>query len=312
MPQILTQTRRSLLAGAMVLSASAAAAQDKTTQPIEGKKGATILGPRDPTRENENRDFMQPPDTDHGALPNLRYSFSDTHIKMRDGGWSREVTARELPAAKTIAGVNMRLTAGGVRELHWHKEAEWAFMLAGKARITAVDNDGHNFVDDVEPGDLWYFPSGIPHSIQGLQPDGAEFLLAFPNGSFSEDSTFSITDMFAHLPKDALAKNFGTNQAAFAHIPKQERFIFEAPLPPALPADTVGSAQGRVPLDMKFKLMAQTPTLASGGTVRIADMRNFVISSDIAAALVEVEPGRMREIHWHPNADEWQFYIAGK
>jgi oxalate decarboxylase len=136
--------------------------------------------------------------------------------------------------------------------------------------------------------------------------------LAFPNGSFSEDSTFSITDMFAHLPKDALAKNFGTNQAAFDHIPKQERFIFEAPLPPDLQADTVGSAQGRVPLDMKFKLMAQTPTLAPGDTVRIADMRNFVISSDIAAALVEIEPGRIREIHWHPNADEWQFYIAGK
>ena len=235
MPQA---SRRTLLAGAMVVAATAtAAAGDKATQPIEGKKGATVLGPRDPTRANENPNFFQPPATDHGALPNLRYSFADTHIKMREGGWSREVTARELPAAKTIAGVNMRLAAGGVRELHWHKEAEWAFMLAGKARITAVDNDGHNFVADVEPGDLWYFPSGIPHSIQGLQPDGAEFLLAFPNGSFSEDSTFAITDLFAHLPKEVLAKNFGTNQAAFDHIPKEERFIFEAPLPPSLQDD---------------------------------------------------------------------------
>ena len=177
-------SRRTLLAGAMVLGATAvAAAQDKTARPL-GNKGATILGPRDPVRENENPDFVQPPDTDHGAIPNLRYSFSDTHIKTRDGGWSREITARELPAAKTIAGVNMRLEPGGVRELHWHKEAEWSFMLAGKARITAVDNDGHNFVADVEAGDLWYFPSGIPHSIQGLEPEGAEFVLAFPNGSF--------------------------------------------------------------------------------------------------------------------------------
>ncbi len=296
----------------MVLGATAvAAAQDKTARPL-GNKGATILGPRDPVRENENPDFVQPPDTDHGAIPNLRYSFSDTHIKTRDGGWSREITARELPAAKTIAGVNMRLEPGGVRELHWHKEAEWSFMLAGKARITAVDNDGHNFVADVEAGDLWYFPSGIPHSIQGLEPEGAEFVLAFPNGSFSEDSTFSITDMFAHMPKDALAKNFGTNRTAFDHIPKEERFIFKAPLPPALQADTVGSAQGHVPLNMKFRLLAETPVRAPGGTVRIADMRNFVISSDIAAALVEVEPGHIREIYWHPNADEWQFYIAGK
>jgi oxalate decarboxylase len=296
----------------MVLGATAAAAQDKTPQPIVGKKGAPILGPRDPARESEQPDFLRPPATDHGTIPNLRYSFSDTHMKMREGGWSREVTERELPVAKTIAGVNMRLTAGGVRELHWHKEAEWAFVLAGKARITAVDNDGHNFVADVQQGDLWYFPSGIPHSIQGLQPDGTEFLLAFPNGAFSEDSTFSITDMFAHMPREALAKNFGAPKTAFDQIPKQERFIFQAPLPPALEADTVGSAQGKVPLDMRFRLMAEPPTRAPGGTVRIADMRNFVISSDIAAALVEVEPGHMREIHWHPNADEWQFYVAGK
>jgi oxalate decarboxylase family bicupin protein len=141
---------------------------------------------------------VRPPATDNGSVPNLRFAFSDTHVKMREGGWSREVTQRELPVATTIAGVNMRLTAGGVRELHWHKEAEWSFMIAGKARITAADNDGHNFIADVAAGDLWYFPPGIPHSIQGLQPDGCEFLLAFPSGDFSEDSTFAITDLFAH------------------------------------------------------------------------------------------------------------------
>jgi oxalate decarboxylase/phosphoglucose isomerase-like protein (cupin superfamily) len=60
----------------------------------------------------------------------------------------------------------MRLKTGGVRELHWHKQAEWSIMLAGNARITAVDNDGKNFIADVAEGDLWYFPAGIPHSVQ--------------------------------------------------------------------------------------------------------------------------------------------------
>ena len=50
----------------MLGATAAAAAQDKTAQPIERKKGATILGPRDPAREIENPDFLQPPDTDHG------------------------------------------------------------------------------------------------------------------------------------------------------------------------------------------------------------------------------------------------------
>ena len=114
------------------------------------------------------------------------------------------------------------------------------------------------------------------------------------------------------MPKKVLAKNLGIDPKAFDNIPKAEKFIFPAPVPPDLQADTVGSAQGKVPLNMAFRLMQQEPTRAPGGTVRIADARNFVISTDVSAALVEVNPGHMREIHWHPLADEWQYYIAGK
>ena len=305
-------TRRSLLAGAALVGLTTAAAAQSSNNPIEGNLGGTILGPHNGSREEQNPDILRPPSTDHGGLPNLKFSFADAHVKMKEGGWSREVTQTELPVATTIAGVNMRLNAGGVRELHWHKQAEWSFIIAGNARITSVDNDGHNFVSDVAAGDLWYFPSGIPHSIQGLAPDGCEFLLAFPDGKFSEDDTFAITDMFAHMPKEALAKNMSVDQKVFDHIPPGERFIFKVPIPPALQADTVGSAQGKVPLDMAFRLMQQDAVSSPGGWVRIADTRNFTIASDIAAALVEVNPGHIREIHWHPNADEWQYYLAGQ
>ena len=127
-------------------------------------------------------------------------------MNLQDGGWSREVTQRELTIATEMAGVNMRLKTGGVRELHWHKQAEWSIMLAGNARITAVDNDGKSFIADVQAGDLWYFPAGIPHSIQGLGPDGCEFLLAFPDGSFSESSTFLLSEVFARTPKGVLVE----------------------------------------------------------------------------------------------------------
>jgi oxalate decarboxylase len=111
-------------------------------------------------------------------------------MRLETGGWTRQVTSRELGVSKNIAGVNMRLNRGGVRELHWHKASEWAYMLYGNARITAVDAQGRNFVDDVGVGDLWFFPAGIPHSIQGLNPDGCEFLLVFDDGDFDEDNTF--------------------------------------------------------------------------------------------------------------------------
>ncbi len=85
----------------------------------------------------------------------------------------------------------MRLTAGGVREMHWHKEGEWAYMLKGRARITAVDQNLCAFQADVGEGEGWFFPAGIPHSIQGLEGDGCEFLLVFDDGDFDENSTFA-------------------------------------------------------------------------------------------------------------------------
>ena len=55
----------------------------------------------------------------------------------------------------------------------------------------------------------------------------------------------------------------------------------------------------------------QQPIRTPAGTVRVVDAQNFQVSKTIAAALVEVEPGGIREMHWHPNSDEWQYYLEG-
>jgi oxalate decarboxylase/phosphoglucose isomerase-like protein (cupin superfamily) len=56
-------------------------------------------------------------------------SFTDSHMRLEEGGWARETTVRELPTSKELAGVNMRLGRGVYRELHWHNEAEWAYII---------------------------------------------------------------------------------------------------------------------------------------------------------------------------------------
>lgn len=73
-------------------------------------------------------------------------------------------------------------------------QAEWAYVLEGNVRVTALDTEGGNYIGDVEKGDLWYFPAGHPHSLQGIGPGGSEFLLIFDDGNFSEDSTFLLSD----------------------------------------------------------------------------------------------------------------------
>ena len=174
-----------------------------------------------------------------------------------------------------------------------------------------MDQAGRSFAADVAEGDLWSFPSGIPHSIQGLGPDGCEFLLVFDDGTFSEFDTFLLTDWLAQTPKDVLAKDFGVPASVLDPLPQHERYIFQGTVPPALSADQRIAGSQEVPTPFNHALLKQAPMQARGGTVRIADSHNFPMSATIAAALVEVEPGGMRELHWHPNADEWQYYLAG-
>lgn len=274
----------------------------------------TDPGPKNSTLEAENPNSVWGPETDRGTVSPFKYSFALARKRLTGGGWTRQVTVRELPISTTMAGVEMRLTAGGVRELHWHVEAEWAIMLYGNARITAVDQEGRSFVSDVSEGDLWLFPKGIPHSIQGLGPDGCRFLLVFDDGNFNEFGTFLITDWLAHTPKEVLAKNFNVAKSTFNNIPREELFIFQAELPGDLKAEQAQASQGTggVPQRFEFRPSHMKPTkVTRGGEVKIVDSKVFPVTP-ISAAMVRLKPGGLRELHWHPNADEWQYYVSGK
>ncbi|MGA2419581.1 MAG: cupin domain-containing protein [Candidatus Acidiferrum sp.] len=271
-------------------------------------------GPTNPGIDAANPDSNVPVPTDAGGVQTFKYPFSFAHKRLQEGGWSREVTQRELAVSKTMAGVDMRLTAGGVRELHWHTAAEWAIMLYGSARITCIDAEGKSFVTDVADNDLWFFPPGIPHSIQGLGPDGCEFLLVFDDGNFSEFETVLLTDWMAHTPPEIVAKNFGVSQKALVNLPKKEKFIFQTAVPGPLEDDRRAAAGslGPSPIDFAFRTNKAPFTMSNkNGDVRIIDSKNFKVTTT-AAAIVTVKPGCLRELHWHPNADEWQYFYQGK
>ena len=307
-----TFTRRSFIGKTAVALGSFAALQ----KVVGADRSRSDPGPANQMLDGQNPDSIWPPATDSKSLvQNFKYPFSFANKRTYEGGWSREVTIRELPVSKQLAGVNMRLTAGGVRELHWHTAGEWSIMLYGTARLTAIDADGKSFVTDIAKNDLWYFPTGIPHSIQGLGPDGCEFMLVFDDGNFSETETLLLSDAMAHLPPDVLAKNFAVDQQALRNVPKQELFIFQTDVPGSLEADQEAAAgtRGKSPQNFAFRTMEMPPTLQTkGGEVRIVDSKKFKASTTVAMAMVTVHPGGMRELHWHPNGDEWQYYIAGK
>jgi oxalate decarboxylase len=302
------------LAGAGLM-ASGGLAQSRQ-ESLAGRQGdnASDPGPENVPLMQENPSANMPPFTDHGNPPPIWYSFDITAKRIQGGGWTHQVTERELPQSKDLAGVNMRLTAGSFRELHWHLADEWAIMLAGKARVSILQPDGKMFIDDIGVGDLWYFPAGYPHSIQGLEGEGCEFLLVFDQGDFSEDDTFLLSEFLAHTPPDVVQKNMGWTRQEWDQLPANELYIFKAPLPGPLEDDKRFLGKHLETTNKyTFKMASMEPTQkTAGGEVRIIDSRNFPVSQNIAAAMVTVKPGGLREMHWHPNVSEWQYWIKGQ
>src|SRR5262245_31667791 len=79
--------------GGLPTAAAAASAQPAAPQPQRPGHGGTEPGPRNIARDRQNPDILAPPATDHGTLPN--FSFSDAHMRLETGGWTRQVTAGE-------------------------------------------------------------------------------------------------------------------------------------------------------------------------------------------------------------------------
>jgi len=97
----------------------------------------------------------------------------------------REQVITDLPSSHDIAAAQQHLRKGALRELHWHRVAEWGFLYNGSIIVAAVDENGKHEVSQLNVGDIWYFPKGVAHTIQGVG-DENEYLLVFDDGDFDK------------------------------------------------------------------------------------------------------------------------------
>jgi oxalate decarboxylase len=251
---------------------------------------------------------------DEQELPCFRYAMEQQKGRVTEGGSAKEATVKQLPIAKGIAGVSMRLKPGGLRELHWHANAaEWAFVIKGRVRTTVISPDGSSETNDFEPGDVWYFPRGHGHALVGMGPGESHFILVFDNGAFSEHGTFSITDWLGHTPPEVLAKSLGLPESVFAKFPKEELYIPQGRIPPERPEPSRQGMLRSSAQTHRYPLMAQQPHgRFAGGEDRVVSAKEFPISKTITGVIMDLKPGAVREPHWHPHANEWLYYISGR
>jgi oxalate decarboxylase len=246
-------------------------------------------------------------------LPTFKFALEKSEGRVTGKNTAREATVKQLPISKGIAGVSMGLEPGGMRELHWHATAaEWAFVDKGRVRTTVLSPGGFRETNEFEPGDVWYFPRGHGHMLECLGDEPCHFVLIFDNGYFSEFGTFSISDWISVTPKALLAKNFSLPESTFDGFPRKEVYFAQGAPPPSKAADPLaGAVPG--PRTHKYRLLADDPRVnTKGGRLWVVDSKKFPISKTITGAILELQPGAVRELHWHPTADEWQYVFEGK
>lgn len=289
-------------------------------QAIRGGNGATDSGPHNIAYQQQNSDLYARPGTDSGDIPNAKWpmdlSSSHSGTGGDNPGWARQQNVEVMPVATEMAGVDMRLGPNAYCEMHWHSANEWSYIFSGGVRVSAMNQNGETFVDDLRAGDLWYFPTGVPHSIQATD-EGVEFLLVFSQGDFSEDATELATEMMLRNPLEVLEKNFEADVSAFRNLPDDQKYIFtgtrdDQTLEQARAA--VQGCAGEVPANQSysFHLSAQEPLTVPGGSAKIVDPTTFTIANNYTVGLFSIEPGAMREIHWHLTSDEWNLFLQGQ
>ncbi|UNI22894.1 Oxalate decarboxylase [Purpureocillium takamizusanense] len=294
-----------------------ARAEDRFTegQPIsKAGKGGPINGGTNHQLDLQNPDNLGRQSTDNGIVPNLKWSFSDSKTRLLKGGWVREQVIQDLPQSHDIAGAQQHLKKGAIRELHWHRVAEWGIVYAGKVKLSVVDENGVYQVEELNYGDIWYFPKGTAHTIQGLA-DENEFLLVFDDGDFDKvGTTFNIDDWIAHTPKSVLAKNFGVDESVFENVPSPNPYITNGTVSTRNVTETPSTPVARGNSSFVYRTLEHKPEKigGDGGEFHKIDSTNFPISKTIAATFVTLKPGGLRELHWHPNAEEWLYFHKGK
>jgi oxalate decarboxylase len=234
-------------------------------------------------------------------------------IKATSGGWARDITTRGLPIATAIAGAHLYLNAGGVREMHWHDSAEWAYILAGHCQVTVVDPEGETEVANYGPGDLWYFPKGHSHAIQALGSEPCHAVLAFDDGLYAEHGTFGLSDWISRLDADMVAQVTGLSKEAVAQIPPAEVYIRQGAV---IGLDSPQARTQQV-LDRKrthrYQLMASPPRVKSPkGTIHVASAKEYPIATTLTGIVTKLKAGAMHEPHWHVHANEWHYVAKGK
>lgn len=109
-----------------------------------------------------------------------------------------------------------------------------------------------------------------------------------------------------------MAKNFGLDPSVFDNVPKPNPNIFNGTVSTKnVTSGPAGYLSGDASFVYRTLQHQPEPVPGRGGEFYKIDSTNFPASKTIAATFVRLRPGGLRELHWHPNAEEWLYFHKG-
>ena len=236
-----------------------------------------------------------------------KFDLSENRIERVCAGGSRILANHKVcQALQNMALSTIHLKKGGLREPHWHPNAnELTYCLEGKALITLFSPGNNHDTFTLDAGEVVYFPKGYIHHIENISEGDSFFLLCYDHDNPQD---LNLSSSISSMPIHAFAATFDVKNGVFETIKEKKTDAFISTrkniAKPDLPS---------IPNRHKINLEKITPQIATpGGTARIASHDNFPLLNSLALFSLRIFKGSVREPHWHPNATELNYVIKGK
>ncbi len=221
------------------------------------------------------------------------------------GGTRIQADANNLPVLKRMSLYYLELDPQGVREPHWHVNAnELAYCLEGSAIFSILGTNSQKERFQISAGELAFVPQGFLHSIENSGTGPARFAIVFNHELPHE---LGLSGSTAALPHNLLAATFGTDEKIWDFLPSGHENIVITQKDNEAPANISKWDTN------KFKLSGIDPQAdLKWGKVAKARKEFFPILNGLTCYDLKLKVGGLREPHWHPNAAELDYVVSGR
>lgn len=223
-----------------------------------------------------------------------------------EGGERIKAYSGNFPALKGMSLYKIRLFPRGVREPHWHPNAdELGVCLKGSVLVTFYHTYDLKQTFLVEAGQMFFIPSGALHALINVGEGDAELILQFSSDNPEEFNLASVVDTF---PDPVLGNTFGVDKAVFESLkrPLSDRFATLTQKRESIPDEA------RYSNAYRFDVEGSQPLLNSpSGSARMARQNVWPILKRQSLYSLRLTKKGMREPHWHPETAEMGYVQAG-